>query len=251
MTAVLAASGQPTVQALLGLVTLALIAGCGLEETDAPLPPPGPSVQMRIVEYGLTVQEPVPAGRVVVRVHNAGEQLHQLSVVKLPNTSPPIDELLESDTDEHEAPEILARIHDIPPGGTGMAAVEFTRQERYAVVDPSETPDGEMQARRGVAAEFRAGKSSGTNGATLDPSIHATPMRAQVTKGSHWVRRSDGTPSRTPAWIKRVGGATTSRQQHPRRPRVPLARRSVEKPPPRRCDRECRRLRLWHSRRRG
>lgn len=114
-------------------------------------------MKVEIVENAVAVAEPVPAGRIVFRVTNAGARPHQLTLVRLAEDSPPIDELLRSADGHHNPPDVLARVADIAPGQTGMVAAELADGARYALVDLSQAPDGRLYARLGATAEFRAG----------------------------------------------------------------------------------------------
>lgn len=147
----------------LGVAAVVAVAAVGAGCTPGrsePVPPAAPTVQAHITEENVELDGPVSAGRVVMRVTSADDAPHQVTVVRLAEDSPPIDEQLEPG--DYEPPEIVARISEMAPGETGMVAVELTAGRRYALVDLSETADGRLHARLGVAAEFRAGGRNAT-----------------------------------------------------------------------------------------
>lgn len=130
-----------------------LLAGCSGQAV--PLPPDPPTVHVEIVDDGVVYQKPVPAGRVVFRITNAGEVAHRLSLLPLSEDFPPIDEQLQGDT--RRQAQLLARVADLQPGASDAFAVDLADGQRYAMVDFSESHDGSMHGRLGVADEFVAG----------------------------------------------------------------------------------------------
>lgn len=131
------------------------IAGCSTGETSEALPPAVPTVDVRLVEHDVVYEQPVPAGRVVFRVTNAGDEVHRLALLPLSEDFPPILEQLQGDT--RRAGQLQARVPDLRPGETGVFAADLAEGQRYAMVDFSEAPDGTMHGRLGVASEFHAG----------------------------------------------------------------------------------------------
>lgn len=133
--------------------TIVLAVGCA---TEAPLPEGPPVRTVTIDEYGIAFKRPVPAGRVVFRVTNDGEQTHEPEFVPLPEDLPPIDEQLQGDQRVPVAP--FAGIPPLEPGETGTFAVDLASGVRYAFVCFARDPDDdELHARQGGNAEFRAG----------------------------------------------------------------------------------------------
>lgn len=128
-------------------------AGCSGGQAGEPLPPSAPTVEVRLLDNDLAFEEPVPAGRVVFRVENAGEAVHQLALLPLPEDFPPIHEELANDTPR--SVRSFARVPSLQPGETGMFAADLAPEQRYALVDFSESSEGRMHAKLGVAAEFR------------------------------------------------------------------------------------------------
>lgn len=135
------------------LLALAVV-GCSTGDTGQPLPPAVPTVEVRLVEHDVAYDQSIPPGRVVFRVTNAGEHVHRLALLPLPEDFPPIKQQLQGDT--RRAGQLQARVPDLQPGETGMFAVDLTEGQRYALVDFSEGPDGTMHGRLGIASEFRA-----------------------------------------------------------------------------------------------
>lgn len=132
--------------------TVLTFAGCFPADTDEPVPPSVPTIDVRLADDNLAFDEPVPAGRVVFRITNTGERDHRLSLFPLPDDAPPIQEEV---TDEYERPvRFLARVPNLSPGDTGEFAVDLAADQRYAMVDYSEAPDGTQHMTLGVAGEF-------------------------------------------------------------------------------------------------
>lgn len=136
--------------ALLTLVLL--VAGCTRGEAGGPLPPPTPTVEVDIVDDDVAAEGPVPAGRVVFRIENAGEEPHQLSLLLVAEDTPPIEEQLQDPPEQ--SPTMLARVPLLRPGETSLFAVGLAAEQRYALVDLSQPPEGEPPAERGVVTEF-------------------------------------------------------------------------------------------------
>lgn len=136
--------------ALLALVLL--VAACTRGEAGGPLPPPTPTVEVDIVDDDVVAEGPVPAGRVVFRIENDGEEPHQLSLLLVAEDTPPIEEQLQDPPEQ--SPTLVARVPLLRPGETSVFAVGLAAGQRYALVDLSQPPEGEPPAERGVAAEF-------------------------------------------------------------------------------------------------
>jgi hypothetical protein len=142
----------------LAAVTLAVScspAGEPAEGQEARWPPSPAVVEVTMRDYAFDFDEPVAAGRAVFRFTNAGSVDHRASLVPLPDDLPPIDEQLRGD--QRRTVPSLAGINDRPPGQTGTFAVDLVEGRRYALVSFNRGDDGELYARKGMAAEFRAG----------------------------------------------------------------------------------------------
>lgn len=137
------------------LAVAVLITGCSPNAASLPLPPEGPEIGIELIEYEVVYEGPVPPGRVVFRIENAGEHPHQLTLLALDEDAPPIEEQVFDPPEV--APAVVARIPRLRPGETGMFAVGLAEGQRYALMDLSETPDGSLNARLGLFAEFRVG----------------------------------------------------------------------------------------------
>lgn len=142
------------------LVLVLLVAGCARGEAGGPLPPPTPTVEIDIVDDDVVAEGPVPAGRVVFRIENAGEDPHQLSLLLVAEDTPPIEEQLEDAPEQ--SPALVARVPLLRPGETSVFAVGLAAEQRYALVDLSQPPEGEPPAERGVVTEFHTEDTDNT-----------------------------------------------------------------------------------------
>lgn len=138
-----------------------LAAGCALQgsaDGDDRWPPSVPEIEVVLRDDAIDVDGPVPAGRAVFRVHNAGTQRHRVTLIPLPEDLPPIEKQLAGDERRSVTP--LAATNTRPPGeGTAFAA-DLEQGRRYAVVCFERDDDGILHARQGMNAEFRAGGSN-------------------------------------------------------------------------------------------
>lgn len=209
------------------LVTLAL-GGCGDSQAGEPLPPAPPTVEVELVDHDVGYQRPVPAGRVVFEIHNAGDQVHRLALIPLPDDLPPIEEVL---ADERRwQVQLAARVPNLAPGETGMFAVDLAEGQRYALMDFSKTPEGTTHGRLGVADEFRAGETH-PSPATPSPSSPATP--APSASADDWLAagwltmRGPASLAGVRAWGRRAESDGASGEIPPRATRgaAGLARR--------------------------
>lgn len=136
------------------LAAMLLITACSGGDASGPLPPQTPTIDVDLVEHDVRYDGPVPAGRVVFRVDNAGEQPHQLSLLSLAENSPPIQEQLQDTPDQ--SPVLLAQVPLLGPGETSMFAAGLAGGQRYALVDLSGAPDDDTtHAELGMAVEFQ------------------------------------------------------------------------------------------------
>jgi uncharacterized cupredoxin-like copper-binding protein len=127
-----------------------LLTACG--KTDAPLPSSPPLVGVTMREYGFDHRPSLPRGRVVLRVRNAGRLRHEMTLERLPEDFPPIDEQLRSKT--RRAVATLAYLHPLGPGASDAIAVDLG-PGRYAMVCFIEGRDGTAHALKGMNSEFR------------------------------------------------------------------------------------------------
>ncbi len=129
------------------------LASCGDER---PVPRiPQAVVDLTIKEYRFDYRRPVPAGRVVFRVVNAGRQVHRVSMLELPEDFPRLERQLRGKTRRSLLP--FAGIGGLSPGTSNTFAVDLARGRRYAFIDVGPAPGGRSNALLGLASEFRAG----------------------------------------------------------------------------------------------
>lgn len=145
---------HPLTRGMILVAAMLLIAACSRGDASGPLPPQTPTIDVDLIEHDVRYDGPVPAGRVVFRVDNAGEQPHQLSLLSLAKDSPPIQEQLQDTSDQ--SPVLLAQVQLLGPGETGMFAAGLAGGQRYALVDLSGAPDDDTtHAELGMAVEFQ------------------------------------------------------------------------------------------------
>lgn len=126
--------------------------GCAVGGSDQPVPGAVPVVQVAIHDEDLSVGGPVPAGRVVFEIHNAGRRAHRLALVPMPEEAGPIEDEV---TDEvRRSVRLLARVSTLQAGQTGTFAVDLAADRRYGLLDYSKAPDGTQHSVLGVAGEF-------------------------------------------------------------------------------------------------
>lgn len=107
-----------------------------------------------MVEHRFEFDTPIPAGRVVFQILNAGQSVHNLVMIALPEDLPSIDEQLRGS--QRRLVEPYAGIYDRPPGDTGTFAVDLVAGQRYALICTLVAQDGESHYLKGMATEFRA-----------------------------------------------------------------------------------------------
>lgn len=101
-------------------------------------------------EYRFEVERPVPDGRVVLDVRNAGGVDHEMTLVKLPEDFPPIADQARGGP-ARNAPTVASLRRR--PGAVTTLAVDLS-EGRYGVVCFVVDPDGVQHYRKGMAAEF-------------------------------------------------------------------------------------------------
>jgi hypothetical protein len=105
-----------------------------------------------MTEYRFDHLPEAPAGRVVIRAHNAGSLPHSMVLVQLDEDLPPLDQQLHSDT--RRAVPTLAQVPAHPPGSSDTLAVDLT-PGRYGFVCFVKDPDGVPHSLKGMSSEFR------------------------------------------------------------------------------------------------
>ncbi len=109
-----------------------------------------------MAEYSFSYRgDNIPAGRVVFRVHNAGNVDHELGLWPLDEDFPPIDEQLHGSERRVLTP--FARTEILAPGRNGGFAVDLVPNRRYALICFLRGPDGLKHELQGMNAEFRSG----------------------------------------------------------------------------------------------
>ena len=120
---------------------------------------PQSTVALTMTEYRFDYKEPVPSGRVVFRVRNAGRSRHSLTLLPLSEDIPPIAEQLRGRKRRIIAP--LAGVHSLAPGSRDTFAADLVPGQRYALIDFSPSPSGQSNALRGMSSEFRTASRPG------------------------------------------------------------------------------------------
>lgn len=119
----------------------------------ATLPPVPPVVDVAMDEFRFSYQGPVPAGRVVFRIRNAGSVKHRLTLLPLEEDVPPIEAQLRGA--ERRLVKPFAGVPVRRPGKTGTFAVDLAPGRRYAIICFLRDDDGRPHALKGMTGEFR------------------------------------------------------------------------------------------------
>lgn len=136
-----------------GAVASAVATGCSRSTPASELPQSPPTIEVTMRENSFDYDGPVPEGRVVFRVRNAGRVDHRLTLMPLPEDTPPILEQITGP--ERRVGARFAGIPTRPPGTTGMFAVDLLPGTRYAMVCYVVDRDGTSHAHKGMVSEFR------------------------------------------------------------------------------------------------
>lgn len=139
-----------------GVLAGALVVGLltwlwGLSADPLELPAEPATVEVGLREHAFAFDRPVPAGRVVFRVRNRGDEPHDLVLLQLPTDTVGIDELLEFATPRGLPP--VATVPPRQPDETARFAADLA-PGRYALVCFVEDADGTPHFHKGMAAEF-------------------------------------------------------------------------------------------------
>lgn len=138
-------------------VALSTISCAEAGRQDVPegyVPPRPATVTVTMSEYRFVFARRLPPGRVVFKVVNGGQLPHRLSLLALPDGSPPIGELVKAPGGLTIAP--MAQMPELAPGGAGGSfAVDLQPGRRYAMVSLRPSPDGTPEALLGMVAEIR------------------------------------------------------------------------------------------------
>lgn len=137
-----------------GAMAAASCAGTPRKQS-APRPPAPPVITVTMREYAFEVSGPLPAGRVVFRMVNQGQQVHRPSLLALDETIPPIEAQVRGSERRFLSP--FAGVNPRLPGATGTFAADLEPGRRYAFVCFAQAPDGQGHAIKGMTWEARAG----------------------------------------------------------------------------------------------
>lgn len=152
-----------------GLATAAVLAmaSCQSAASDRPAAPaPPPVIDLKLTEYRFDPEPArVPAGRVVFRLLNRGDQGHQPTLLALPEDLPPILEQLKGEN--RRDVETIASNSGLRAGVSAAVAADLEPGKRYAFVCYAKTPDGKEHSRMGMAWEFRTPGAAATTATTL------------------------------------------------------------------------------------
>jgi len=137
-----------------------VMSGCG-GPAPAPDRPPAPASPIEITvkleehrfDFGPAFSG-VPAGRVVFRMVNVGQETHIPSLVPLEDDVPPIDAQVRGA--ERRIVQTLGGVNDRLPGETGTFAVDLVAGRRYAFICYATGPDGVAHSQKGMTWEGRA-----------------------------------------------------------------------------------------------
>lgn len=140
------------------VAVVALVAtACSGSSRPAPSLPARPHVVVLTMrEYRFDYPRPVPAGRVVFQVRNAGRQVHRVALLRLPEDLPPFEAQLKGQERRVLAP--FAGVPNRPPGGTGAFAVDLAPGVRYGLACFVIDKQRRSHAVLGMNSEFRAGR---------------------------------------------------------------------------------------------
>lgn len=103
-------------------------------------------------EYRFDYRPPKAAGRTLLRVHNDGRLAHNLVLIPLDDSIPPLDQQLRGSDRLIVQP--VASLPERETGQSGTFAVDLERG-RYGLVCFVQDPDGVQHARKGMSSEFR------------------------------------------------------------------------------------------------
>lgn len=121
----------------------AILAGACSSESATPArpaPPDPPAVEAyTLTEFGFAGATRIAPGRVVIRLVNEGDQVHQPALVAVPDDVPPIVEQLRGTVRRNVDP--VGGVNGARPGATSSFAVDLEPGRRYAFVCYAETED--------------------------------------------------------------------------------------------------------------
>lgn len=113
-------------------------------------------------EFEFSYNKDLSAGRVIFQVRNEGGVAHRLTLVRLPEDFPSLEEQLRGQDRRGVPP--FAGVLPRRPRESGSFAVDLVPGQRYGMFCLVQTSDGEPHARKGMNSEFRIGESSTLTG---------------------------------------------------------------------------------------
>lgn len=120
-----------------------------------------------MVDYSFAYDPRIDSGRVLLRVHNRGKVVHDLTIIPLTEDVPPIDEQLRGSERRPITP--LARVKSRSPGTRATLAVDLAPGVRYAFICFVRDPDGQPHFLRGMNSEFRTGANPRSSSVPWSP----------------------------------------------------------------------------------
>lgn len=134
---------------------VATMGGCATSapRATAPLPPPPTVLDVRMEEFAFVHLPQVPAGRVVIRVTNAGSQDHDIAIARLPDD---LDGTIGGPRSSG-APVVGQTVRLLPPlapATNATFAVDLT-PGRYGLACAVPAADGDSHAAKGMVSELR------------------------------------------------------------------------------------------------
>lgn len=135
------------------VAAVVLFVRCTPQTMGGALPAPPPEVVVDMHEYRYEHQQSIPAGRVVFRFLNEGNEVHRPVLLPLSEEVPPILEQVRGDVRAAVAP--FARVPPRQPGDTGTFAVDLVPGQRYALICFARTADNTSHAVLGMASDLR------------------------------------------------------------------------------------------------
>lgn len=125
------------------------VGGCGASRARLPEPQ---IVEVAMSEYRFDYRPPQAAGRTLLRVRNDGRLAHNLVLIPLDDSIPPLDQQLRGSDRLIVQP--VASLPERAAGQSGTFAVDLERG-RYGFVCFVQDADGVQHARKGMSSEFR------------------------------------------------------------------------------------------------
>lgn len=144
---------RPTLARGAALAAVAVALGSCQSSSGKALPAGPPVITVTMTEFDYKIDRPVPAGRVIFRMVNAGQQAHEPNLFPLSDDIPPIKQQVTGDRRIVATPS--GGVKSRKPGTVGSFATDLEPGQRYAFVCFARTPQNQTHAQLGMAIEFR------------------------------------------------------------------------------------------------